>query len=92
MTTSKRWDFLLQIELNETSLYFRETGFAGVYTNISTSNGTNLDFLFQGDLILQCDYLFEALTQLSVIANKQKSIQVVQGRYTRWRFVMSLKV
>lgn len=39
-------------------------------------------FFFKGDLILQCDYLFEALTKLSVIANKQKSIQVVQGRYT----------
>uniref|UniRef100_H3CUJ6 Myosin IHb n=1 Tax=Tetraodon nigroviridis TaxID=99883 RepID=H3CUJ6_TETNG len=33
----------------------------------------------KGDLVLQCDYLFEALTKLSVIANKQKCIQVVQG-------------
>ncbi|XP_045923595.1 unconventional myosin-Ih [Micropterus dolomieu] len=33
----------------------------------------------QGDLVLQCDYLFEALTKLSVIANKQNSIKVVQG-------------
>ncbi|KAM9306346.1 unconventional myosin-Ih [Pholidichthys leucotaenia] len=33
----------------------------------------------KGDLVLQCDYLFEALTKLSIIANKQDSIQVVQG-------------
>ncbi|KAK0134622.1 Unconventional myosin-Ih [Merluccius polli] len=33
----------------------------------------------KGDLILQCDYLFEALTKLSVITNKQNTINVVQG-------------
>uniref|UniRef100_A0A3Q1KA92 Uncharacterized protein n=1 Tax=Anabas testudineus TaxID=64144 RepID=A0A3Q1KA92_ANATE len=33
----------------------------------------------KGDLVLQCDYLFEALTKLSVIANKQNCIKVVQG-------------
>ncbi|KAG7272857.1 LOW QUALITY PROTEIN: hypothetical protein CRUP_029297 [Coryphaenoides rupestris] len=33
----------------------------------------------KGDVILQCDHLFEALTKLSVIANKQNSINVVQG-------------
>ncbi|CAL8321088.1 unnamed protein product [Lota lota] len=33
----------------------------------------------KGDLILQCDFLFEALTKLSVITNKQSSINVVQG-------------
>ncbi|KAK7895286.1 hypothetical protein WMY93_020611 [Mugilogobius chulae] len=32
-----------------------------------------------GDLVLQCDYLFEALTKLCVIAKKQNCIQVVQG-------------
>ncbi|TNM91950.1 hypothetical protein fugu_018962 [Takifugu bimaculatus] len=37
------------------------------------------DIKQKGDLVLQCDYLFEALTKLSVIANKQKSIHVVQG-------------
>ncbi|XP_058473357.1 unconventional myosin-Ih isoform X2 [Solea solea] len=33
----------------------------------------------KGDLVLQCDHLFEALTKLSVIANKQNCIHVVQG-------------
>ncbi|XP_067340977.1 unconventional myosin-Ih isoform X2 [Channa argus] len=33
----------------------------------------------KGDLVLQCDYLFEALTKLSVIANKHSCIEVVQG-------------
>lgn len=33
----------------------------------------------KGDLVLQCDYLFEALTKLCVIANKQDCIKVVQG-------------
>uniref|UniRef100_A0A8C8JHS2 Myosin IHa n=1 Tax=Oncorhynchus tshawytscha TaxID=74940 RepID=A0A8C8JHS2_ONCTS len=33
----------------------------------------------QGDLIMQCDHLFEALTKLSVVANKQSAINVVQG-------------
>ncbi|XP_076020339.1 unconventional myosin-Ih [Genypterus blacodes] len=33
----------------------------------------------KGDLVLQCDHLFEALTKLSVIANKQSFISVVQG-------------
>lgn len=37
--------------------------------------------LFQGDLVLQCDYLYEALTKLSVIADKQSCIKVAQGRY-----------
>uniref|UniRef100_A0A672FVM4 Unconventional myosin-Ih-like n=1 Tax=Salarias fasciatus TaxID=181472 RepID=A0A672FVM4_SALFA len=38
------------------------------------------DIKKKGDLVLQCEYLFEALTKLSVIANKQNSISVVQGR------------
>ncbi|XP_035464320.2 unconventional myosin-Ih isoform X1 [Scophthalmus maximus] len=33
----------------------------------------------KGDLVLQCDYLFEALTKLCVIANKQNCFKVVQG-------------
>ncbi|XP_020780772.2 unconventional myosin-Ih [Boleophthalmus pectinirostris] len=33
----------------------------------------------KGDLVLQCDYLFEALTKLCLIAKKQDCIQVVQG-------------
>lgn len=37
------------------------------------------DIKQKGDLVLQCDYLFEALTKLSVIADKQNCIKVVQG-------------
>ncbi|XP_041666634.1 unconventional myosin-Ih isoform X2 [Cheilinus undulatus] len=37
------------------------------------------DIKQKGDLVLQCEYLFEALTKLSVIANKQNCIKVVQG-------------
>uniref|UniRef100_A0A8C8ISU8 Myosin motor domain-containing protein n=1 Tax=Oncorhynchus tshawytscha TaxID=74940 RepID=A0A8C8ISU8_ONCTS len=32
-----------------------------------------------GDLVIQCDHLFEVLTKLSVVANKQSAINVVQG-------------
>lgn len=41
---------------------------------------TQLVWLFQGDLVVQCDHLFELLTKLCVIANKQNAIKVVQGR------------
>uniref|UniRef100_A0A8C5D8T1 Unconventional myosin-Ih-like n=1 Tax=Gouania willdenowi TaxID=441366 RepID=A0A8C5D8T1_GOUWI len=37
------------------------------------------DLKQKGDLVLQCDFLFEALTKLSVITNKQNYINVVQG-------------
>ncbi|XP_031427045.1 unconventional myosin-Ih [Clupea harengus] len=33
----------------------------------------------KGDLVMQCDHLFEALTKLSVIANKQDAIKIQQG-------------
>ncbi|XP_072289443.1 unconventional myosin-Ih isoform X2 [Eucyclogobius newberryi] len=33
----------------------------------------------KGDLVMQCDYLFEFLTKLSIIANKHNAIKVVQG-------------
>uniref|UniRef100_A0A8C7DPT4 Myosin IH n=1 Tax=Oncorhynchus kisutch TaxID=8019 RepID=A0A8C7DPT4_ONCKI len=33
----------------------------------------------KGDLVLQCDYLFEALTKLCLVANKHNFIKVVQG-------------
>lgn len=36
--------------------------------------------LFQGDLVLQCDHLFELVTKLCVIAKKQSAVSVVQGR------------
>ena len=36
--------------------------------------------LFQGDLVFQCDHLFEFLTKLSMLANKQNAFQVVKGR------------
>ncbi|KAM4635454.1 unconventional myosin-Ih isoform 1-T1 [Polymixia lowei] len=37
------------------------------------------DIKQKGDLVLQCDYLFEVLTKLSVLVNKQNCINVVQG-------------
>ncbi|XP_035246773.1 unconventional myosin-Ih isoform X2 [Anguilla anguilla] len=33
----------------------------------------------KGDVVLQCDHLFEALTKLCVLANKHTCIRVVQG-------------
>ncbi|XP_040897937.1 unconventional myosin-Ih [Toxotes jaculatrix] len=33
----------------------------------------------KGDLVMQCDHLFEFITKLSVIANKQNAVKVVQG-------------
>ncbi|XP_054905098.1 unconventional myosin-Ih [Poeciliopsis prolifica] len=33
----------------------------------------------KGDLIMQCEHLYEFLTKLSIIANKQDAIKVVQG-------------
>ncbi|XP_006640272.2 unconventional myosin-Ih isoform X1 [Lepisosteus oculatus] len=33
----------------------------------------------KGDLILQCDHLFEVVTKLCALANKQNSVKVVQG-------------
>ncbi|KAG9335064.1 hypothetical protein JZ751_005739, partial [Albula glossodonta] len=35
--------------------------------------------LYVGDLVLQCDHLFEALTKLSMLTNKHSCIRVVQG-------------
>uniref|UniRef100_A0A8C9TG30 Myosin IH n=1 Tax=Scleropages formosus TaxID=113540 RepID=A0A8C9TG30_SCLFO len=32
-----------------------------------------------GDLVLQCDHLFEAVTKLCVVANKRNIVKVVQG-------------
>ncbi|KAG7224011.1 hypothetical protein INR49_015268 [Caranx melampygus] len=37
------------------------------------------DIKQKGDLVLQCDYLFEALTKLCIVMNKQNFIKVVQG-------------
>ncbi|XP_034056207.1 unconventional myosin-Ih [Gymnodraco acuticeps] len=33
----------------------------------------------KGDLLMQCDHLFEFLTKLCLIANKENSVKVVQG-------------
>ncbi|XP_068166491.1 unconventional myosin-Ih [Antennarius striatus] len=55
---------------------------------ISISNLTDSIIVFhitcedpkeKGDLVMQCDHLFEFLTKLCVIANKQNAIKVVQG-------------
>lgn len=45
------------------------------------AGGSLTELIFQGDLVMHCDHLFEFLTKLSVIANKQNAIKVVQGRY-----------
>ncbi|PWA26693.1 hypothetical protein CCH79_00000882, partial [Gambusia affinis] len=37
------------------------------------------DIKQKGDLVLQCDFLYEVLTKLSFIADKQSCIKVVQG-------------
>ncbi|XP_058632964.1 unconventional myosin-Ih isoform X2 [Onychostoma macrolepis] len=37
------------------------------------------DLKQKGDLVLQCDHLFEVLTKLAMITNKQNNIKVVQG-------------
>uniref|UniRef100_A0A3P9PA17 Unconventional myosin-Ih-like n=1 Tax=Poecilia reticulata TaxID=8081 RepID=A0A3P9PA17_POERE len=37
------------------------------------------DIKQKGDLVLQCDFLYEALTNLSFIADKQSCVKVVQG-------------
>uniref|UniRef100_A0A8C4ZE02 Myosin IH n=1 Tax=Gadus morhua TaxID=8049 RepID=A0A8C4ZE02_GADMO len=36
----------------------------------------------KGDLVFQCDHLFEFLTKLSMLANKQNAFQVVKGSIT----------
>ncbi|XP_051278013.1 unconventional myosin-Ih [Dicentrarchus labrax] len=55
---------------------------------ISVSNLTDSIIVFhitcedpkqKGDLVMQCDHLFEFLTKLCVIANKQNAVKVVQG-------------
>ncbi|KAM8865234.1 unconventional myosin-Ih [Synchiropus picturatus] len=57
-------------------------------TGVSVSNLTDCIIVFhitcedpkqKGDLVMHCDHLFELLTKLSVIANKQNAIKVVQG-------------
>ncbi|KAI1882411.1 hypothetical protein AGOR_G00250410 [Albula goreensis] len=37
------------------------------------------DIKQKGDLVLQCDHLFEALTKMSMLTNKHSCIRVVQG-------------
>ncbi|XP_064209608.1 unconventional myosin-Ih [Anguilla rostrata] len=60
----------------------------GALTGVSVSNLTDSIMILhvrcedakqKGDLVLECEHLFEALTKLSVVANKQDAIKVVQG-------------
>lgn len=37
-------------------------------------------FCFQGDVILQCEHIFETVTKLCMLANKQNLVKVVKGR------------
>uniref|UniRef100_A0A8C9MU69 Myosin IH n=1 Tax=Serinus canaria TaxID=9135 RepID=A0A8C9MU69_SERCA len=38
-----------------------------------------LFFCFQGDVILQCEHIFETVTKLCILANKQSLVKVVKG-------------
>uniref|UniRef100_A0A8P4GMI3 Myosin IHa n=1 Tax=Dicentrarchus labrax TaxID=13489 RepID=A0A8P4GMI3_DICLA len=62
--------------------------FVDTRISISVSNLTDSIIVFhitcedpkqKGDLVMQCDHLFEFLTKLCVIANKQNAVKVVQG-------------
>ncbi|KAM9744048.1 LOW QUALITY PROTEIN: unconventional myosin-Ih [Menidia menidia] len=73
---SVHWDTLIHPTLNWS------------ITGISVSNLTDGIVVFhvtcddpkqKGDLVMQCDHLIEFLTKLSIIANKQNVISVVQG-------------
>uniref|UniRef100_A0A669CBR3 Myosin IH n=1 Tax=Oreochromis niloticus TaxID=8128 RepID=A0A669CBR3_ORENI len=65
-----------QLILTQTAVYVIEE--AKIKQRVDDSNTTFI-WLFQGDLVVQCDHLFELLTKLCVIANKQNAIKVVQG-------------
>ncbi|KAJ3605608.1 hypothetical protein NHX12_027653 [Muraenolepis orangiensis] len=81
---------LRQLVLTQTAVYLLEDTKIKqrIHYSVSVSNLSD-NFLVvhvaydevnhKGDLILQCDFLFEALTKLSLITNKQNSINVVQG-------------
>uniref|UniRef100_A0A8C7NMT9 Myosin IHa n=1 Tax=Oncorhynchus mykiss TaxID=8022 RepID=A0A8C7NMT9_ONCMY len=45
-----------------------------------------------GDLVIQCDHLFEVLTKLSVVANKQSAINVVQGSWLMFISSISFQI
>ncbi|KAM4576529.1 unconventional myosin-Ih [Odontesthes bonariensis] len=83
-----------QLILTQTAAYLIEEAKIKqrvLYTSlkgISVSNLTDGIIVFhitcedpkqKGDLVMQCDHLFEFLTKLSIIANKQNAISVVQG-------------
>ncbi|XP_004544595.2 unconventional myosin-Ih [Maylandia zebra] len=83
-----------QLILTQTAVYVVEEAKIKqrvLYTSlkeISVSNLTDSTIVFhitreepkqKGDLVVQCDHLFELLTKLCVIVNKQNAIKVVQG-------------
>ncbi|TNN26234.1 Unconventional myosin-Ih [Liparis tanakae] len=83
-----------QLVLTQTAAYLIEDAKVKqrvLYTSlrgVSVSNLTDCIIVFhitcedpkqKGDLVMQCEPLFEFLTKLSVIANKQDAISVVQG-------------
>lgn len=41
---------------------------------------SSLFYSFQGDVILQCEHIFEVVTKLCMFANKQNVVKVVKGR------------
>ncbi|KAL4646674.1 unconventional myosin-Ih [Arapaima gigas] len=54
----------------------RTSGFTGVSSGHQRNSNS---FHPCGDLVLQCDHLFEAVTKLCVVANRQNIVKVVQG-------------
>lgn len=37
--------------------------------------------LLQGDVILQCEHVFEAVTKLVMLVKKENLVNIVQGRW-----------
>uniref|UniRef100_A0A3Q4M8E0 Unconventional myosin-Ih-like n=1 Tax=Neolamprologus brichardi TaxID=32507 RepID=A0A3Q4M8E0_NEOBR len=67
------------ISILRLTLFFQGVSVSNLSDNFLILHVTCDDSKQKGDLVLQCDFLFEALTKLNVIANKQNCIHVVQG-------------
>lgn len=52
---------------------------AAVCAGVMPANSVPL-LCFQGDVILHCEHIFEVVSKLCVLANKQNLVKVVQGR------------
>uniref|UniRef100_A0A3P9CRY4 Unconventional myosin-Ih n=1 Tax=Maylandia zebra TaxID=106582 RepID=A0A3P9CRY4_9CICH len=67
------------ISILRLTLFLQGVSVSNLSDNFLILHVTCDDSKQKGDLVLQCDFLFEALTKLSVIVNKQNCIHVVQG-------------